>query len=47
MALFYAPNWSDEQGTSYGRFSDFWSHKIELLVKTLPMGTEIMIYSEQ
>ena len=25
--LFYAPNWSDEKGTSYGRFSAFLNFK--------------------
>ena len=37
--LFYAPNWSDEKGTSYGRFSGFLSHKIEISENKNILGT--------
>ena len=33
--LFYAPNWSDEKGTSNDRFSGFLSHKIEISRKKI------------
>ena len=28
--IFYAPNWSDEQRASYGRFNELFSHKIKI-----------------
>ena len=39
--LLYAPNWSDEQGTSYGCFSGFLSHKIEIWRKINILGTSL------
>ena len=39
--LFYAPNWSDEKGTSYGRFSGFLSHKIEISENKNILGTSL------
>ena len=39
--LFYAPNWSDEQGASYGRFNGFLSHKIQISRKKNILGTSL------
>ena len=38
---FYAPNWSDEEGTSYGHFSGFLSHKIEISENKNILGTSL------
>ena len=38
--LFYAPNWSDEQGASYGCFNEFLSHKIKISWKNIS-GTSL------
>ena len=39
--LFYAPNWSDERGASYGHFSGFSSPTFEARKKNLVVGNPL------